>query len=269
MKKVALILLVFLLATGVAKNLESRVVTIQAGENTAQISEEFTISFLTDAEVKEFENLASAGRNELVAWKNYYSAIEPTITGNKTSLLIAAKKDALGFGHVTIEYYANGVITTAGEAGRMVNKQLNQKRLTFYNAETKTFAIPAKTQLQISINGGKAAAAEPEKYTTVVPKTLFLGPYVDVKTNTVTYLIRGPVSTQDFAVEYQIEKGISEFNLQKILDSVYTFAFTNPITTLLILTVAILAGIYRQQLAALITESFAGEEEIEQPKKRL
>lgn len=264
------ILLVFLLLTAVmfAKSIEDCLITVNLDKSgNAHVIEEYTISFSNTGEVSEFNSLA--GVNELSAWKGFSDAIEPTFFGEKQDLHIVSKKDSLGFGKVLLEYMMYGFAKESNGSGRFTVRSMMPNQTVFYNSESGVLTVPPKTTIQFVVELPKAELIEVDKYVTASPTALFLGPYADQKAGKVTYIIRGPASAPDFIFSYTIEKGIGEFDIQKIADTVYSWAFTNPIYTLVILTIIVLAAVYRREITGLVTESFAGEEDIELPKKEL
>lgn len=264
------ILLVFLLLTAIvfAKSVEDRLITAELDKDgKAHVIEEYTVSFSNSGEVSEFNALA--GTNELSAWKAFSDVIEPVFFGEKQNLQIVSKTDSLGFGRVLLDYYLPEFAKQANGSGRFTIMGMLPNQFSFYNPENGVLTVPSKTTIRFVVILPAAELLEVEKYVTASPTALFLGPYVDQKAGKVTYMIRGPASASNFAFSYTIEKGIGEFDVQKIVDTVYAWAFTNPIYTLVILTIIVLIAVYRREIAGLITESFEGEEEIEFPKKEL
>jgi len=270
MKEIAQILVLFLVLISCANaiSLEDRLITIKLDTNgKAHVIEEFTISFSTTTEVDNFKGLA--GINELSAWKNFFNIIEPSVLGEKTNLQIVSKVDSLGFGRILIDYYVSNCAKLENESGRFLTKNVRSNQTSFYDAENKIFTLPPKATLQFQVFLPKIELYNVENYVTTFPSALFSGPYVDQKTGTATYIIRGPASASEFSFSYKIEKGLGEWDVQNIINTIYTWAFTNPIYTLVILTVIVLVVVYRYEIFNLLVESFSGEEEVELPKREL
>ena len=74
------------------------------------------------------------------------------------------------------------------------------------------------------------------------------------------------MSTSKFSLSYQVEKGISE---SLSIERIANFLVSNPIYLAALVILIILTLIYRKELKGLISESFAGEEEVIEPKKEL
>jgi hypothetical protein len=258
MRKLALILcLVLLSSVAFARNIESRSITIDIdGKGDGKIVETYTISLETISnDFGAYDLISVEARNDLAKWQTFLSDID-TALKNPQNLLITSVKQR-NFAELTLQYDVPNLAEISEQKGRFTAYNVGEKKFTFYDASNDIFTIPFKTTLWIRLDKDYGILE-----TKPVPS---LGPYLE--NNEVNrYGWSGPLPTSEFLLRYEVETAIAEsLDIMKVL-ALFTDTPVYGITTIIII---VLAYIYRKKLWGIVSEGFAGEEEIESPRRKL
>ena len=265
-----LLVLSILASSGLAKSLEDHSITINIDKNgNALVLEKYLISLANSQEATEFDKTSQTSQTSIAEWQKFYNQIDSSVIGEKQDLLITGRRDSLGFGTVALEYEIKELAKKTGEEGRYSTFSINATQFDFYKPEIDLFILPSKTKIVFEISAlSSSQLNEPEKHVETRPRSIFLGPLINLQENKVTLIGSGPTSTPEFLVSYKVEKSVGEVNPGKLLTSLAQFLAANPIYALLLILVLVTMVVYRRPLLTIIAESFAGEEEIHPPKKR-
>ena len=260
MKKSLVFLICFLVLLGTveARSLESHVSTIDIDDyGNADVKENY-VMFLEEVtgDFSLFEDVSRQAKNDITVWQTFLPIIEINAIGDVEELLISSFKQR-GFGYVNLEYKVPGFSKVISQQGRFTIMEIDEDEFKFYNESSVFFTIHSKTTLWIKFNKNFEIIENKPSPT--------LGPYVADEEKIVMGWT-GPSHLNEFSTKYKVERGISEsFGMTRILD----FFVGNPVYGIVVVILIILIVIYRRQIAGLISEGFAGEEEIEAPKKEL
>jgi len=249
--------------------LEDHSITINIDKNgNALVLEKYLISLANSQEATEFDKTSQTSQTSIAEWQKFYNQIDSSVIGEKQDLLITGRRDSLGFGTVALEYEIKELAKKTGEEGRYSTFSINATQFDFYKPEIDLFILPSKTKIVFEISAlSSSQLNEPEKHVETRPRSIFLGPLINLQENKVTLIGSGPTSTPEFLVSYKVEKSVGEVNPGKLLTSLAQFLAANPIYALLLILVLVTMVVYRRPLLTIIAESFAGEEEIHPPKK--
>lgn len=260
MKKSLVFLICFLVLLGTveARSLESHIITVDIDDNgNADVKENY-VMFLEEVtgDFSLFEGVSRQAKNDISVWQTFLPIIEINAVGDVEDLLISPFKQR-GFGYVNLEYKIPGFSKVVSQQGRFTVMGIDEDEFKFYDEGSGLFTIPSKTTLWIKFNKNSEIIENKPSPT--------LGPYVaDEKKIVMGWT--GPSPLSEFSTKYKVERGISEsFNITRIFD----FFVENPVYGIVVIILIVLIGIYRKQIARLVSEGFAGEEEIESPKKEL
>lgn len=255
MKKLVLLFcFVLLISPVLGKELLTHDTVININEQgDAEITERFVLS-LNEFESSQFEQLSQLKTMDVSTWNNFYYEINTYAIGEISSMKISTTQISGGqFGNeVRFEYEVAGFATKVEEVGRHETYSIDKEKLRFYDDQALKFILPGTTDLTISL---------PESSETI---ELIPEPWITIGENTFRWV--AGTFTSEFRVKYQIEKDISEsFDIGRIVN----YFVDNPLYGIVILIIIALTVIYRKQIFGLISESFAGEGEVEMPKKEL
>lgn len=240
-----------------ARSLESHFITVDLDvDGNANVQESYTIGLeAATNDFTAFNNISAEAKNNVSVWQIFMKDINISLLGSVSDLLITSSKQR-NFGQVNLEYRIEGFAKLLEEKGRFTVWGITGDSFTFYDVKNDIFSIPSKTTLWIRFS---------KDYEIIETKPLpSLGPYIE---NNVVYRLGwiGPLISE-FSVKYRAEKGISEsFDIMRLFD----FFVENPIYGVAALIIIALVIIYRKQIIGIISEGFAGAEEIEPPKKEL
>lgn len=250
--------MLFLVSTISARSLESHFITVDLdASGNAVVLESYTMGLeIASNDFTAFDNISAEAKDNIGIWQTFMKDIDISLVGEASELLITSSKQR-NFGQVNLEYKVNNFAKLLEERGRFTVWGITEDLFTFYDAESGIFTIPSKTTLWVRFD---------KDYEIVETKpTPSLGPYIE---DEVVYRLgwTGPLPTTEFSVKYKAEKGISEsFDVMRI----FGFFVENPVYGVAVLIIIVLLIIYRKQIIGVVSEGFAGAEEIEPPKKEL
>lgn len=220
-----------------------------------KVTERFVLSLDKNAYIV-FEDLSKSPQAGVETWNTFLDEIDICVLGERSPVTISTSRIGQGqFGNeVKFEYTISDFATFLGGRGRYVRYSIDGNKFKFYDNVSGIFSIPAKTDLWIKLDPNLAGS----KITNAVPE-----PY-QKEDKTARWV--GPSTTGTFLINYETEKGIGEsFDINRIIN----LLIETPVYTITILIIIALIIIYRKQIIGLVSESFAGEEEIEMPKREL
>ncbi|MFH0986708.1 MAG: hypothetical protein V1911_01525 [Candidatus Micrarchaeota archaeon] len=246
-----------LIGSGSAATLQNHDIYVQVGETgDAAVIENFVLT-LTESEAYSFDKLSERNA-QLEEWTGFSDSIKTNmLNASAESIEISTTKISGGqFGYqVQLKYTASGLAKPVSEAGRIRVYEISKESFSFYNAAQDYFAIPTSSRLTISLPDSISESDILE----TVPKPWTV-------TNKKTLIWTGGTYSGDFSIKFQKEMAISEsFDINRIME----YLMQNPVYSVVIILFLILAVIYRREITGLITESFAGEEEVLPPKREV
>ncbi len=257
MQKTALVLCLILFSSiALARSIESRSITIDMDSSgTGHVVEVYTISLdPTTSDFADYDSTSRQAGSNLGVWQSFLGDIKIAVKGYSNLLISSAKER--DFVQLSLQYDVKNLAKVVEQKGRFTVYGIGKDSFNFYDANG-LFTIPFKTTLWIKLN---------KDYQILDTKPIpSLGPYIE--NNAVNRMgWTGPLPTSEFSVKYQVETAISEsFDLNRLI----IFFEENPVYGITVLIILALGYIYRKQLWGLISEGFAGEEEIESPRKEL
>ena len=258
---------VLLLSTGLAISGLSvdTMITIDLDKNgNAEITEDSKLTFQWDTAMEEFNRLKDLGTTDIIVWRNFSENIDVHVLGDRSDLSVFTKQ-VLGLDHVVLQYNILGFATYVGEIGRSILREVNMDQFSFYNKSSGSLLLPDKTSITVTVEDTRKNENQPlDEIVETTPAGFFMGPYIqDTK---IVVFADGPMNLNEFKVQYKVEKGISE---SWGFESLYLFFVKNPIYGITLLVLIALTVIYRRKVIGVLSESFAGEEDIEMPKREL
>jgi len=250
-----------LMASGFSIELAGhKVIVTVNNDGSADVIETYTLQ-LAYEEYLEFERIATSTSTDLQSWQTFFSDIDNTILGNVTSLTTSASTAGAGnFGNgVILDYSVSNFASREDKIGRDIIYEIDGPSFSFYNLTINKFILPWKTELQIKF----APAIKKTNILEVTPEPV-QSAMVDGQYTLFWYGMR---IDNTFNVKYKMEENVGEFDIGTMLNSAYLFFSENPTYALAVLVILVLVIVYRKPIIELISESFGGEEEIEQPKR--
>ncbi|RLG21636.1 hypothetical protein DRN74_01905 [Candidatus Micrarchaeota archaeon] len=274
MKRVIALFLLFMVLLGpaYAKELIGHNVEIILEENgDAIVTEEYKVDIQNTSEFEQLHNLSIIAKNDLNLWKSFLNDIDFYVKGNIEDVSVSTETDPQFGTDIVIQYKVKNLAKISEERPRAVIRVLRGEDFLYYHNETKRFVIPRKNTLEIKISPSKRLeiiGVNPRPDSEIVEgakvvKGVLTG-------GRLVYIWNKPLLADTFEFKFSVEKTISEtFDLQRLATGLVAFLIEKPIYSITLLILLVLVIIYRKQIASLVIESFAGEEEISLPKKEL